>query len=134
VATSVTTTEGVLIVVKDSDATHSDPVKNLRGCYKRGDPVQVLPGTTPIVLPPAPPFFIVRITNVTLAQAIKFQNAQLDTVDPLHPVRVRRRLYACEVDNLSTPLRNELLADRYIEVSLNQIRNQLRNKQTGTTE
>src|SRR5574339_729768 len=133
-ATSVTTTDGVLLLIKDSDATHIDPAKDLRGCYKRGDPVEVFPGTKAIVLPPAPPFYVVRITNVTYAQAVKFQDAWVDRTDPQNPVRVRRRLYACEINNLSTPLRNELLADRYIEVTLNQVRNQLRNKQTGTTE
>ena len=133
-ATSVTTTNGVLLLIKDSDATHSDPVKDLRGCYKRGDPVQLYPGTQPIELPPQQPFYLVRITNVTYAQALKFQGAQIDVTDPLRPVRVRRRLYACEVDNLSQALRDELFADRYIEVTLNQVRNQLRNKEMGATD
>lgn len=47
------------ILIKAIDATHSDPVKDKAGCYKRGMPVVIMPDGHPWGKEERPPLFCV---------------------------------------------------------------------------
>ena len=213
-----------IFLIKDRDATHADPAKD-RLCYKRGDVVEVFEDTKPLVLPPQPPFVIVKIAGVTKAQAEKYTgmreeptavverwnrrewercvgtgrygefigvpvaSADIDLTETI-PVRAEwweriggiwsegpfyfaptaspewiivapdgvqrwlnltgtvhyvdvtgtairphtRRLYRVLVDTIPLAIRDQLVANRYVEVTFAQIRNYVQNKKTGLTE
>lgn len=134
-----------LLLIKATSATHllaTDPDKDARGCYKRGDIVDVYRDDQHdgdlVAHPIQPPFVLVRITDVTRAQAVRLMQPQ--TTDALVDGRVvrtvvRKRRHALELDNIPPgPIRNRIGNDRYIEVTWAQIRDYLRNKETGLTE
>lgn len=61
------------LLIKAIDATHSAPAKDARGCYKRGDPVVVMPdghawGTREAL----PKFVLLKVPGVTVAQAQQY--------------------------------------------------------------
>jgi len=72
---------------------------------------------------------------VTLDQVLKYMQPQLaDTPNPdgVYPV-VRRRLYRVLVDTIPASIRNQIIANRYVEVTLSQVRNYIENLKTGVT-
>jgi len=128
-----------LFLIYDRNNTNPDPEKDQRGCYKRGMIVQVLDDThhdgNLVANPIQPPWILVRVTGVTLNQVMKYMQPQLaDTPNPdgVYPV-VRRRLYRVLVDTIPASIRNQLIANRYVEVTLSQVRNYIENLKTGVT-
>ena len=126
-----------LFLIYDRDNTHSDPFKDARGCYKRGDIVEVLDDSKHdgdlVKNPVMPPWYLVRITGVTKEQALKYMEPYIDpaTVGTEKPVTLRRRQFNVEVENIPLAVRQTLLQDRYIEFSWAQVRDFIRNRMTG---
>lgn len=108
--------------------------KDLRGCYKLGDVVQVFEDGTPFVNPPAPPFYIVEITGLSKALAEKYTQPQVDLTDPENPIMVRRRKYGIVVADLPAAVKDALLTNRYVKRTWTQVRTYIRNKVTGVGE
>lgn len=132
--------------------THPDPEKDRRGCYKRGMPVQVqedghvwgrleskqvwiAEGRDPAQWPSQGKFAIVKIPGVPKGRALAFLDEQfvddvgLDyfrTVLDLRPSRYRRRAWRLLVDNIPNNLRNQLLNNGEVTVTVTQVRNYLR--------
>jgi len=128
-----------LFLVYGKNNTHSDPEKQARGCYSIGDIVEVLDDSKHdgdlVKNPIAPPFYLVRITGVTKAQADKYMAPYIDpaTVGTENPVTLRRRQFNVEVASIPAAIRNKLMADRYVSVSWSQVRNYIRNRMTNQT-
>jgi len=128
-----------LFLVYGKNNTNSDPFKQARGCYGIGDIVEVLDDSKHngdiVANPIAPPFYLIRITGVTKAQAEKYMAPYIDpaTVGMESPVTLRRRLHNVEVDSIPLAVRQTLLADRYIEFTWAQVRNFIRNRMTNET-
>lgn len=130
------------LLIKAVDATHPNPTKDQRGCYKRGDVVMVLEnGATPEgVTPPAQggKFVIIRITDVTRAQVIAFclrkwgcapDGSEVDA----NRNPIRRRRIQIPISILPASVRNTLNnVGTYANTWAN-IRAYLTDKVTGTT-
>lgn len=120
----------LLLLVKDADATHSDPTKDQRGCYKRGDIIGVLPPTAydgnVAANPIGPGRYLLRVSGVTPTQAVQFQRAWAsgDTV-------TRRRRYRIDIDALPAATQTSLTMNRYAEISWAQVRARCVNKETS---
>lgn len=90
------------ILVKAVDATHRDPIKDTRGCYKRGDVVIVKPDGwewgTEEVLPPAQggKFFIVKVPGVDPATLASLVGPELGLMKDV----LRRRSQYLAVDTV----------------------------------
>ena len=123
-----------ILLIFDHDNTRADPVKDLRGCYKRGDVVQVFEDGTPCVIPPAPPFYIVEITGLSKALAEKYMQADTDLTNPEKPITLRRRKYGIAVAAIPAVIRTALQTNRYVKVTWTQVRDYVRNKLTGVGE
>lgn len=126
-----------ILVIFGRNNTHSDPVKDQRGCWKLGDVVDVFEDDKPVVRPPAPPFYIVKISGVTKTQVEKYlaPETRTVTVEGREETEIiRRRLYGISVADIPAAIRNQLQSNRYVEVSWAQIRQYVRNKLTGVGE
>jgi len=121
-----------LLLIYDRNNTHADPVKELAGCWKRGDIVEVMDDSVVdgVANPIMPPFILVHVQDVTRAQALKYMDAQRDQSGAI----MRRRLYRVLVDATPQQIRNAIGADRYVSVTWPQLRSYVQNKQTGQTE
>lgn len=128
-----------LFLIMGVNHTHSDPEKDARGCYKLGDIVEVLDDSKHdgdlVKNPIAPPFYLVRITGVTKAQAEKYMRPYIQPGSEMteNPVTLRRRQFNVEVANIPSGIRDQLLTNRYVSVSWSQVRNYIRNRMTGAT-
>lgn len=59
--------------MKAVDASHADPTKDARGCYKAGDPVVVMPDGHPWgAAEGLPTFWIVKVTGMTVDEGRAF--------------------------------------------------------------
>lgn len=123
-------------LIKAISATNPDPVKNERGCYKRGDIVDVRPdgwkwGNEERL----PKFVLVKIPGLDPKAALRFMEAHLDLTNPVEPILLRRRLWNVLVDDagLPTQIKNALRTTGEVTVTLAQVRNYIRNKITGET-
>ncbi len=118
--------------------SHLDPVKDERGCYKIGDILSVkedIAHDGDIVKNPiAPGRYLVKVLGITRAQVEKYMASKVDNTDPEHPIIIRRRLRHLDLANIPAGIKNKLQNDRYAEVTVNQIRNYLKNKDTGLPE
>lgn len=132
-----------LLLIYDKNNTHPDPIKDQRGSYKRGDIVQIFEDSTPCVLPPAPPFVIIKVSGITKAQAEKYIQPEMGIIDvPISELApdgkqtgiVRRRAFRLLVDDVPTAILDKLKTDRYVEVTFAQVRNYIKNLKTGLTE
>lgn len=133
-----------LFLVYGKNNVHSDPAKEARGCYKLGDIVEVFDDSKHdgdlVANPIAPPFYLVRITGVTKAQADKYMEPYKDLDNPIalpggqivYPT-LRRRLHNVEVASIPAGIRAQLLADRYVSVSWAQVKDYIRNRRTNAT-
>jgi hypothetical protein len=126
-------TSEILLLVKDSDATNPDPVKDQRGCYKRGDVVEVL---TPnkhdgnlVANPIAAPWWLLRVVGIPKAVAEKYQGVGFDGETPN-----RRRLYGIVYANLPAAIQTALTNQRYAAIPWGVLRLAMRNKVTLATE
>lgn len=111
-----------ILLIKDRDASHSNPTKNA-ACYKLGDIVEVFDDSKPIVIPPAAPFWIVKVTNLTAEEA----RAYLETVRNGSTITHRRR-FKIDTSKIPAAARDILLANRYIEVTKAQVKNYILDK------
>lgn len=122
-----------LFLIFDHDNTHADPVKDRRGCYKTGDIVEVLDDDKHdgdiVANPIMPPWYLIRVTGVTKAQVLHAMESERLSIDL--DVVLTRRKFRLNAADIPAGARNRLLRDRYLEVSLTQARNYIRNKITG---
>lgn len=93
-------------------------------CYKLGDIVEVFEDDKPCVIPPAEPFYIVKITGLKKEAALKYMEPQFDAEGKM----ILRRLYHIPVDLIPKAVRDKVKADRYIEIPWTQARNYILDK------
>lgn len=115
--------------------TNPDLIKDARGCYKRGDIVEVF-GHGKLQVPHVgSPFVLVRVSGVTKAQADKYMVPEEETLigPKLIPeiYVVRRRRYHIDWTLLPVGVIKQLWDNRFYETTLSQVRNYIRNKGTG---
>jgi len=126
------------LLIKAIDATHSDPTKDARGCYKRGDIVDIRPngfGWGRLeALPPADggKFVIVRINDVSPAQVRNFVRTRWQTEADGND-ETRRRRIRIDADLLPANVRNTLHTTGRYTTTWAAIRQFVRNKQTNET-
>ena len=138
------------IIVKAVDATHADPVKDRRGCYKCGYPVAVYPdGTRWGAEERLPKFVTIKIPGVSMDHPtlLKYVQSQLaDTPDASgqYPV-YRRRLWQIRWADLPLAARNKLASTGELVIKVGtyagaydytwtQIKAYFRNLRTGLDE
>jgi hypothetical protein len=121
------------ILIKAVDATHADPEKDRRGCYKRGMPVVVMPdGHAWGAEERLPRFVVLKLPGVAVAKVQQFI-AQDHEGEALY----RRRLWKLFVDEIPLAVRNKLVAQGYITIgpggdfTWTQVRNYIRNLRTN---
>ena len=127
------------LLCKAIDATNPDPVKDARGCYKRGDVVLVRPDDHPWgrleVLPPAQggKFARIVISDVTRAQVVNWVRnnwqCEIDGTDG----EVRRRRVRIDIALLPNNVRNALNNNGVFTTTWATVREYLRNKATNAT-
>ena len=131
-----------LLVVLVS-AKHSDPVKDTRGSYKRGDVVVGFPDGHEWGSDEGPPKFgIMRIPGRTRGEIQKYTEPETETIEDFrfpdgsvgrHTFRKTRRLFQVDISSLSRGQRTDLEAG-FLSTSFADVRGSLRNKATGDTE
>jgi len=117
------------LLIMAVNRTHPDPIKDARGCYKRGDIVEVFEHGKLQVPPANTPFVLVRVTGVTKAQADNYMVEHRELLKPFN--LIKRRIYNIDWTLLPLSVINQLRDNRFIEVSLAQVKNYIRNKNTG---
>lgn len=127
------------LLIKAVDATHTDPTKDARGCYKRGDIVGVAPdgwqwGALELKAPASGGKFVVlKITDVTRAQVANWVRnhwaCEIDGID----FNVRRRRVQIDWNALPNNVRNTLNNTGQFTTTWAAIRQYVRNKQTAQT-
>ena len=135
---------GVEYLLYSVNNTHSDPDKETRGCYKRGDLVLAMPlghtwGTKELI-PPAEggKFARLRITDATHAWIKNFVRNKWNHLDPCGPelsgeTTVRRRRIRIDVDLLPAGVLNTLNTTGLFETTWNAVRGFVRDKLTNQT-
>lgn len=107
------------LLVKAVDATHPDPAKDARGCYKRGDVVCVQPdGHEWGRLEGLPRFVVVKVPGVSVDQA----EAHLERSE------TRRRAVGIAWADLPAGVRQQLQTTGTVTVTPAQIRNFVKRK------
>lgn len=123
-----------ILVLIDRDATHADPVKDERGCYKRGDIVAVHEDSAHDGdlerNPVSAPWVLIKVAGVTKAQAERVLEPDRES-DAADARRRTRRKWRLNPDDLPAGVRAALRRDRYFETTLAQVRNFIRNKRDG---
>ncbi len=118
--------------------THPDPIKDERGCYKIGDILSVKEDTAHdgdlVRNPIAPGRYLIKVLGKTRTQMEKYVESKVDKTDPEKPITIRRRLHHFDLANLPSAIMGKLQSDRYVEVTENQIKDYLKNKDTGKSE
>lgn len=121
------------LLIKAQDNTHADPVKNERGCYKRGDIVDVRPdgfawGKEECL----PRFVVVKIPGLDHAKVRHFIEAHFDTTNPDAPVLMKRRKWNVLMDAAKLPawVKTSLRDTGSVTVTVAQVRNFIQNKIT----
>lgn len=114
----------IFLIMDRNKVNALDAVKDVRGCYKLGDIVEVFEDDKPCVIPPAEPFYIVKVTGLSKADALKYMepqyNTTTETVDGVSRERrtmVRRRLYHIPIDLLPKAVKTALTEKRYYETT-----------------
>ena len=120
----------IFLIMDRNKVNIQDSVKDTRGCYKLGDIVEVFDDTTPCILPPAEPFYIIKVTGLSKADALKYTESEYDITDPSKPVPVRRRLYSIPIDLLPKAIKTKLQKDRYYEIDWKTVSSFITNKRT----
>lgn len=114
----------------DHDRIHPNPIKDAIGSYKRGDVVEVFPASkhdgNTTTNPISAPFYILKITGITKAQAEHFQRGSDDGMG----APTRKREFMVNIDALPLAVRNALTASRYAAVPWGTLRAQLISKET----
>lgn len=124
-----------ILVLIDRDATHSDPTKDARGCYKLGDIVAVHEDSAHdgdlVKNPVVAPWYLIRVTGVSAARLRQAIEPEIDATDPEYRRILRRRAWRIEPADLPLAARRALQRDRYLAVTLTQARTYVRNKTTA---
>jgi hypothetical protein len=126
------------ILLMAINKTHSNPTKDMAGCYKRGDPVMVRDdGYLWSVEESKAPinggvFVIIKIPGVLRSKVEKYVLPQKDDADPTRDKR--RRLWRVVVDELPTGVRNQLRDTGTYTTTWTQVRNFIENKLTLARE
>jgi hypothetical protein len=152
-----------ILLLYDRNNTHPDPVKDVRGCYKRGDIVEVFEDDKPVAVPVQPPWAVIKIAGPTKAQAMKYMAEHAETqtcvtctgtglLPPLPEfglpartcerchgsgqvsVRLTRRRFRVRWDDLPTIAKDALRDSRYFETTWAASRAYIRDKVTGLDE
>lgn len=128
------------LLVKAVNATHSDSVKDARGCYKQGDVVGVAPdgwpwGALELKAPAnGGKFVVIKITDVTRAQVINWVknhwNWIITVFDSEAGKRCRVRI---DIDLVPAGVRNTLNTTGQFSTTWSAIRQYIRNKSTDET-
>ncbi len=130
-----------LLVKRQANYTHADPVKNEAGVAQRGDITAIKPDGWPWGKQEhpmtqdrwaVPRFFIIKIPGVTVAQAQKYTKPRMDDVDP-EKIKTNR-LWKIEADSLPEWAKTSIKNRGEVSATWNQIRAYIRNKETGLTE
>lgn len=131
---------GILVLIKDRDASHVIPAKDLM-CYKRGDFVELWGPGTPYVVPCAEPFYLLNVTGVSLTvEQIIARYQQMVMEDYTTPDGdtaqrpKRRRLYYVNLDTLPVATKNALAQNRVAVIAWNKLRSSVINKVTAQAE
>lgn len=126
------------ILIKAIDAIHPDPVKDRRGCYKRGDFVTVQPdGHKWGKKETLPHFVVVKIPGIDPKIVRELVQPQIEDDDgvPTYkgipgnepvPAVFRRRRWRLLVHNLPATIKQTLLTNGEITVTPSQVRNYIR--------
>jgi hypothetical protein len=127
------------ILIKAVDATHADPDKDRRGCYKRGMPVVVAPdGHTWGAEERLPRFVVLKLPGIGVERVQQFIEHQTEGVNADgSPILYRRRLWKLFVNEIPVAVRNKIEAQGYITIGPGgdftwaQARNYIRNLRTN---
>ena len=119
------------LLVMAINKTHIDPFKDATGCYKRGDIVEVFEDGRLQTPQLGSPFVLINVTGVTKAQADKYMEPRWDSDNVGTRHAIQRRAYQIDYTILPTAFINKLRDTREATVSLTQVKNYIRNKQTG---
>ena len=115
-------------LIKAVDETHSDPVEDQRGCYKRGDIVVVMPdGHEWGKEEGLPKFVVVKIPDLAVSKARKYTDPVINGVTGL---MTRRRLRRVLVDDVPSSIKQQLRSTGEVTVTMTQIKNYIQNKVT----
>lgn len=112
------------VLVKAVSVSHTDPVKDARGCYKVGDPVVVMPdGHVWGVSEGLPNFWIVKVPGATVAELEGYLVSIL-----AGSVITRRRRWFADTSKMTGGVRNTLLTTGVISVPLTTVQAFMTNK------
>lgn len=125
--------QGILALVKDSDATSTDPTKD-RWLYKRGDFVELFPPGKEYNSPCAVPFYLIDVTGVPLTYDEVVARYMQPETDPNTGEPVRRRVYYVNLDTLPNPNKADLADHRTTVITWLKIRSSIKHKVTGQAE
>lgn len=117
-------------LIKAVSVTHSDPDKDTRGCYKRGDIVDIRPnGFAWGKEEGLPKFVVVQVSDVSVAAAKKYMDPERDT----NGFMTRRRIYRVLVDSVPNAVKIALRDTGRYETTWDAIKAYVHNKITDTT-
>ena len=123
-----------ILVLITRDASHVDPEKDARGCYKTGDIVAVHEDTAHDGNlernPVQAPWVLIKVAGITKAQAERVLEPETESNVP-DARRITRRKFRLNPADLPLAVRQALQRDRYYETTLAQVRNFIKNKRTG---
>jgi hypothetical protein len=129
-----------LIIKRQANYIHPDPIVNESSIYQRGDVVDIKPDghlwgkeEHPMTTTYNPPhFFIVKIPGITVEQARKYIQPRMDDIDTTKVTT--RRLFKLLADDVPQWVKNSIQTTGEVTVTWAQIKNFVQNKKTGVTE
>lgn len=123
-----------ILVLITRDASHVDPEKDARGCYKTGDIVAVHDDSAHdgdlVRNPVQAPWVLIKVAGVTKAQVERAIEPEFDA-DGQDAKIITRRKFRLNPADLPAGVRQTIARDRYYETTLAQVRNFIKNKRTG---
>lgn len=129
-----------LLVKRQANYINPDPGKHKRSVYERGDIVVAMPDgwgwgkeEHPMTSTESPtPFFIVKIPGVTVKEAQKYLQPEVDDTNPT--IVLSRRLWRINIDDVPSGIKKTILDTGEVTLEFAQIKNFIHNKQTGINE
>jgi len=125
-------------LIKLIDHTHSDPLKDSRECYKRGDVVVVMPDSHIWGKEEGyPKFLVVKIPGMSIETGRKYIEQQIqgdvmgETLDP--SVVTRCRKYNVLLNSAPQTMIDTARTQGYITVDFNSMKYLIKNQATGAT-
>jgi hypothetical protein len=136
------------LLIKAIDMTHPDPEKD-KGCYKRGDIVDVRPDGHPWGKEEGPPkFYIVKVPDAKPEDIKHLQESETETKNkqdkdgkdvldkdgnPIEQqVMTKRRRYNLDIDSMETPDQESLASGIKVELAMEKLNPVVLNKTTST--